>query len=147
MPRKTREEAREWEREYWARPENRERKRQKDKRYYEKHKNKCLEYSKKYAQEHQEQRKETCKRYYKNHTEEEAERQKEYLKNNREKQRAHWKVYNAIKTGELTPQPCEKCGEQRAFAHHDDYEKPLVVRWLCHKCHMGWHAKERKDKK
>lgn len=147
MARKTREEIREREREYWARPENREKKRQKDKRYYEKHKDKCLANSKKYIQEHPEQRKETCKRYYRNHVEEEAERQKEYLKKNREKQRAHWKVRDAIKTGRLAPQPCEKCGEQKASAHHDDYNFPLKVRWLCHRCHMSWHAKERKEKK
>ena len=53
----------------------------------------------------------------------------------------------AIKRGVLHPQPCEMCGEEYRFkdgrlavqAHHDDYNKPLEVRWLCQKCHHAWH--------
>ena len=54
------------------------------------------------------------------------------------------KVYNdvrhAIERGELTPQPCENCGE-KAEAHHDDYSKPLDVRWLCRPCHAIEHRR------
>ena len=53
----------------------------------------------------------------------------------------------AIKRGILQPQNCEICGETYRFtdgrlavqAHHDDYNKPLEVRWLCQKCHHEWH--------
>ena len=38
----------------------------------------------------------------------------------------------------LDKQPCEICGEA-AEAHHDDYDKPLEVRWLCFKHHREWH--------
>lgn len=38
----------------------------------------------------------------------------------------------------LKRQPCEECGEW-AEAHHDDYDKPLEVRWLCFKHHRAHH--------
>lgn len=31
----------------------------------------------------------------------------------------------------------------KADAHHDDYEKPLEVMWLCFKRHREWHKKTR----
>ena len=53
----------------------------------------------------------------------------------------------AILRGKLIPKPCESCnvtgvmtdGRNRIQAHHDDYNKPLDVRWLCQKCHYEWH--------
>ena len=40
----------------------------------------------------------------------------------------------------LTPQPCEVCGVTPANAHHDDYARPLDVRWLCDTHHNRLHA-------
>jgi predicted DNA-binding protein YlxM (UPF0122 family) len=53
----------------------------------------------------------------------------------------------AIQRGILVRQPCEVCGANGTFAdgrsevqaHHDDYSKPLAVRWLCQKHHHEWH--------
>lgn len=47
----------------------------------------------------------------------------------------------AIKVGKLVRQPCQ-CGNTKTDAHHDDYYKPLAVRWLCRQCHAAEHAKE-----
>lgn len=48
-------------------------------------------------------------------------------------------VGNALSSGRLVRQPCEVCGRGRAHAHHDDYSKPLDVRWLCREHHAEWH--------
>lgn len=43
--------------------------------------------------------------------------------------------------GHIEQRPCEVCGEERSQAHHDDYSKPLEVRWLCHLHHAQLHAR------
>lgn len=57
------------------------------------------------------------------------------------KKKAHAKVSSAIRSGKLIRQPCEieHCGIPKTYAHHDDYAKPLVVRWLCSVHHAEWH--------
>lgn len=48
-------------------------------------------------------------------------------------------VGNALKYGKLVKYPCEECGKvETVEAHHDDYEKPLDIRWLC-KHHHNLH--------
>lgn len=48
-------------------------------------------------------------------------------------------VRKAIVHNNLSKKPCEICGESPSQAHHDDYNKPLEVRWLCVKHHKEWH--------
>ena len=48
-------------------------------------------------------------------------------------------VGQAVRDGRLIPQPCEKCGASPTHAHHDDYSKPLDVRWLCPVHHAEHH--------
>lgn len=59
----------------------------------------------------------------------------------REHHAARWQVQRAIKAGRLVRQPCEACGASVVHAHHDDYSKPLSVRWLCPTHHREHHAK------
>ncbi len=47
---------------------------------------------------------------------------------------------NKIRQGILIRMPCEVCKtETDVQAHHDDYNKPLDVRWLCRKHHQEHH--------
>ena len=48
-------------------------------------------------------------------------------------------VNHAIRDGKLNRSPCEVCGAEPAQGHHDDYNHPLKVRWLCQSCHAKWH--------
>jgi len=49
-------------------------------------------------------------------------------------------VNNAKRDGKLFEESCEICGSNnRIHAHHDDYLKPLNVRWLCAAHHKQWH--------
>lgn len=57
----------------------------------------------------------------------------------RAKQQARSAVGHALRDGRLKRGRCESCGKRRAEAHHDDYEKPLEVRWLCRGCHKARH--------
>jgi hypothetical protein len=50
------------------------------------------------------------------------------------------------KRGKLMKVPCEKCGSPRSQMHHDDYSKPLDVRWLCRPCHMALHRELERQK-
>lgn len=56
------------------------------------------------------------------------------------KRSAHIAVGNAIRDGVLVRKPCEVCGA-KGQAHHDDYSKPLEVRWLCQTHHSEWHKR------
>lgn len=44
-----------------------------------------------------------------------------------------------IYRGKIQRMPCEVCGETKSHAHHDDYSKPLQVKWLCPKHHKELH--------
>lgn len=58
---------------------------------------------------------------------------------NKIKRVAHLAVFDAVRNGTLVRLPCEVCGENRAMGHHDDYTKPLEVRWLCARHHYEHH--------
>jgi hypothetical protein len=50
-------------------------------------------------------------------------------------------VRHALETGALKRLPCERCGLPKVEAHHDDYSRPLAIRWLCHGCHSQHHRR------
>ncbi|NEJ90886.1 hypothetical protein GR223_33910 [Rhizobium leguminosarum] len=52
---------------------------------------------------------------------------------------AHLAVQRAVKAGDLEKQTCEVCGTSAVDAHHDRYDEPLKVRWLCRLHHSRLH--------
>ncbi len=54
----------------------------------------------------------------------------------------------AAKWGTIArPQECPRCGSQgkEIHAHHEDYSRPLDVRWLCEGCHFQLHREQRRE--
>ena len=130
------------------------------------HLNKCIECTKKDVSTHRANnlekirrydrdrgqlphRVEARKRYQKTKEGKEAIRKgiSKWGKNNREKIYAQGLLSRAVKKGRIIKQPCEKCGEKKVHGHHDDYFKPLEVRWLCIKCHNAFHKNKREQER
>lgn len=53
---------------------------------------------------------------------------------------------NAVKKGLVQRGSCGVCGVDNADGHHDDYNNPLDVRWLCRKHHAAVHPGGFRDK-
>lgn len=68
---------------------------------------------------------------------------KKWSLRNPEKRKAMGIANEAINSGKLRRQPCVVCGN-KAQAHHEDYSKPLEVKWLCAKHHAELHMEKRR---
>jgi hypothetical protein len=71
-----------------------------------------------------------------------AEAIKRWRQRNRLQEKCYQRVRNSIRSGELKRQPCERCGAEKAEAHHHKgYEQEywLDVVWLCKGCHVEEH--------
>ena len=51
----------------------------------------------------------------------------------------HNAVARALKNGALQRFNCERCGHKKSVAHHESYDQPLKVVWLCNACHSQTH--------
>ena len=63
------------------------------------------------------------------------------MRDNTAEVRARGIVNFLIKSGKVEKRACEICGKKdgRIEAHHDDYNKPKDIRWLCVLCHKERH--------
>lgn len=117
-------------REYAKRPEVRERKKQYERAYW-----------RKYPEEH--------KAYLNNWRKKNIDKVRKYvaaeMKKDPIKFRARKQLLNAMKSGKIIKQPCERCGDLFAQGHHEDYSRPLDVVWLCSKHHRERHLEIEND--
>ncbi|MEQ1952493.1 hypothetical protein [Mesorhizobium sp. CN2-181] len=56
---------------------------------------------------------------------------------------AHAALRSAVRRGLIIPEGCAVCGDPSAEGHHDDYDKPMQVRWLCRGHHQAEHRRLR----
>lgn len=77
--------------------------------------------------------------------------QRRYIERNPLKRHAHVALDNAIRDGRVkVSERCQglECDSPGPLeGHHDDYTKPLEVRWLCTPCHVAHHKAERARKR
>ena len=66
-------------------------------------------------------------------------RQAHWRRANPKKYDAHLAVQRALNAGLLERHACEVCGIEAVDAHHDRYDEPLQVRWLCRQHHTRLH--------
>ena len=86
------------------------------------------------------------RQYYANNSKKISDWYRNYHKTHRKEVRTHKDVYAAVQAGLLIRKPCDVCGAtENVQAHHDDYDKPLDVRWLCMSHHKLLHARLRRE--
>ena len=109
------------------------------------HLNKCKDCTKNDASKHRSENLEKIRAYDRERSKN-PERKKAaaaisaaWRKEDKRRTRAHNAVTRAVRKGELIRQPCSRCGAVKSLAHHEDYDKPLDVVWLCQPCHKLRH--------
>lgn len=60
-----------------------------------------------------------------------------------EKSKARAILNHTLKKGEVVKLPCYVCGVTKVEAHHQDYNKPLEVIWVCRLHHNKIHREIR----
>ena len=71
--------------------------------------------------------------------------EKKYKLKYPEKALAQRLLQSAIRSGKIVRGNCEVCNLPNAQGHHDDYFKPLDVRWLCPLHHSQHHRNIQKN--
>lgn len=115
--------------------------RERCKRWYRKHKEERRLYNQKYWDEHREERRE----FRANNVEARMAWKQKYRSENTIRRKAHYTINNLVRSGKISPLPCEQCGNINTEAHHEDYNKPLDVVWLCRQCHRLRHREIREQ--
>ena len=106
------------------------------------HLNKCKDCAKTDVAEHREKNIDRVRAYDRARgSRQPPEYLREYRAKYPKKYKAHRIVNKALHDGKMKRETeCSECGSDfRVEAHHDDYEYPLTVRWLCSVCHKQWH--------
>jgi hypothetical protein len=105
-----------------------------------------VRYQKNILKERERSRSKTSKKYSE-FTEEEKARaylaNKRFMQKNKKVACAYQKTHYHLRKGTITKLPCEECGTEDAQAHHEDYNNPLEITWLCRNCHHTHHVEQR----
>ena len=115
------------------------------------HLNKCKECTKRDVGEHREKNLERIRQYDRDRSKNKDRIQlsaaltKKWRAEDRRRSAAHSAVSRAIRSGALVQEPCKTCGSAKSVGHHEDYDKPLEVIWMCAPCHVRHHQRLKKS--
>jgi len=115
------------------------------------HLNKCKECTKADANKHRSENLERIREYDRQRGKNPERRaanlavNQAWRREDKRRQRAHGIVRRAIAKELLVRSPCCRCGNPKSLAHHEDYDKPLEVMWLCQPCHKQRHKELREE--
>ena len=56
-----------------------------------------------------------------------------------ERVKARQDAYAAVRRGKIKKEACTICGNPDTQIHHENYEKPFEITWLCADCHRSIH--------
>lgn len=109
--------------------------------YYNGNKQRVIDRTMQWQRDNPEKVKASDKRYREANRENILAYKKEERKKYPERIRAQNTLNRALKTGNIKkPKRCTNCGAKKSLdAHHEDYDKPLQVIWLCKSCHKILH--------
>lgn len=111
--------------------------------YREEHKEQAAKYAKEYREKNRDKINDRIKRWRDRNITTQREKQNLYAKTKAMeysgRNNVRQKTRRAVAKGTLKKEPCENCGNPKAEIHHYDYNKPMLVSWLCKKCHAEWH--------
>ena len=113
-------------------------------KYYYANREKVLSRMHKYYQDNKQKCREVQIVYYLKHRTEYLERNRQERIKSPLKIQCRRQVDWAIRSGKLKRGHCEDCkilsDKEKIVGHHEDYNKPLEVIWLCQSCHMRRHS-------
>lgn len=64
-----------------------------------------------------------------------AKRKWAEISNFKRKSKVRQKTRYLLRYGNLTRDICAICGKKNAEIHHENYDEPYVIIWLCSQCH------------
>lgn len=93
------------------------------------------------SEQYRQRKQDNHRKWRENNSDKVKARNEEYQKKYPERNRAIVVVYRALKRGAIArPERCINCNVVKSLdAHHEDYNKPLEVVWLCKSCHKLLH--------